>query len=121
MAHGLHQPGPDGRPVTEGYAARPHPEYVALDIGDELGALIVRADPELHGTEIEISPACRDESREHKEVLERRGGDRAAFTAVFDRLAEGRYTLWIDEVARERDVAVHGGEIAELDWTSGGG
>jgi hypothetical protein len=35
---------------------------------------------------------------------------------VFDRLAAGSYTLWVDGVARARDVEVTGGEIAELRW-----
>jgi hypothetical protein len=105
--------------AAEDYAARPHPEYVVLDIGAELGALIVHTDPELHGVEIEISPTNRDGNRTHKEVLERRLGGRPAYTAVFDKLAEGRYTLWIDDVARAREVDVTGGEIAEIDWTGG--
>ena len=70
----------------------------------------------MHGTEIEISPAAQDASRSHKEVLERRIGDRPAFTAVFDRLASGRYTLWVEDTPRVREVHVTGGEITELDW-----
>ena len=104
--------------MHENYAARAHPEYVVLDIGDQLGALIVYTDAELHGTEVEISPAGDDSDRSHKDVLERGLGDRAAFTAVFDRLPEGSYTLWTDGQARARNVAVAGGAVAELDWTT---
>jgi hypothetical protein len=100
------------------YADRPHPEYVVLDIGDGLGALIVYTEPELHGIEVEISPTGADGQRSHKEVLERGEAGRVAFTAVFDRLAEGTYTLWIDDVALARDVEVTGGAVAELDWTA---
>ena len=74
---------------------------------------------EMHGVEIEISLADRDDGRTHKEVLERSINGRPAYTAVFDKLAEGRYTLWIDDVARAREVPIAGGEIAELDWTTG--
>ena len=102
---------------AETYAARAHPEYVVLDIGERLGALIVYADPELHGIEVEISPATRDERRSHKEVLERSINGRPAYTAVFDKLDEGRYTLWTHGVPRARGVAIAGGEVAELDWT----
>jgi len=55
----------------EQYSARKHPEFVVLEIGEDVGALIIHADPELHGTEIEISPAHDDRRRSHKEVLER--------------------------------------------------
>ena len=38
------------------------------------------------------------------------------FTAVFDKLREGAYTLWSDGVARERGVEVTGELVAERDW-----
>jgi hypothetical protein len=99
------------------YAARSHPEQVVLDIGDTVGALIVRTNGGMHGVEIEISPSEDDARRTHKQVLEREIGGRAAFTAVFDKLAQGSYTLWVDGTARERAVAVSGGEITQLDWS----
>ena len=100
----------------ERYADRPHPEYVVLEIGGELGALIVHTAPELHGAEIEISRTGDDATRQHKDVLERPLGDAPAFSAVFDQIEEGGYTLWIDDVAAQRDVQVAGGTVAELDW-----
>jgi hypothetical protein len=103
--------------MHENYAERAHPEYVVLEIGDNLGALIVYTEAALHGTEIEISPAGDDASRTHKDVLERGIANRAAFTAVFDRLPAGTYTLWSGGAARARGVTVIGGAIAELDWT----
>jgi hypothetical protein len=103
--------------MSEDYAARPHPEFVVLDIGGRLGALIVHTDAALHGVEVEISPTGADDQRSHKEVLERRAGGRAAFTAVFDRVVDGDYTLWVDGVACARDVHVTAGMVAQLDWT----
>ena len=102
---------------THDYAARRHPEHVVLDIGDTVGALIVHTDEGMHGVEIEISPSGDDTDRTHKQVLERDIGGRADFTAVFDKLGQGDYTLWVDDNARERGVAVSGGEITELDWS----
>ena len=113
--HG-HQHGHEHRQPVEDYAARKHPEFVAIDIGGEIGALIVHTDPEMHGIEIEISRAGEDDKRTHKQVLERKIGDRPAFTAVFDGLREGRYTLWLDDRPRARDVEIEGGQISELDW-----
>jgi hypothetical protein len=100
----------------EHYAARPHPEFVVLEIGPELGALIVHTDATMHGVEIEISPSGDDAQRSHKQVLERSVGGRPAFTAVFDQLAPGSYTLWTDGVARVRGVKVRGERIAKLQW-----
>jgi hypothetical protein len=103
----------------EAYSARKHPEYVVLEIGDEIGALILHTDPSLHGREIEISPAEDDGRRSHKEVLERNINGKSAFTAVFDGLSRGDYTLWTDGNARTRGVRVSGGEITQLDWREG--
>jgi hypothetical protein len=67
----------------------------------------------MHGVEVEISPAGDDGHRQHKEVLERRAAERAAFTAVFDGLRAGRYTLWVDGAPRARDVMIEGGTVTE--------
>lgn len=100
----------------ESYAARTHPEFVVLEIGGEVGALILRTDPEMHGKEIEISPAENDGLRSHKEVLERSINGESAFTAVFDGLSGGAYTLWAGNRKPFRGVTVSGGEITQLDW-----
>ena len=100
----------------ENYAARRHPEFVVLDIGGDVGALIVYADSHLHGREVEISPAGDDGQRSHKEVLERSTGGQPAFTAVFDSLRAGTYSLWIGGEPQARGVEIKGGAVAELDW-----
>jgi hypothetical protein len=99
----------------ETYADQPHTQHVVLELGDGIGALIVHTDPALLGTEVEISRAGEDERRQHKEVLERVADGRSTYALVYDNLAEGDYTLWIDGVAWARDVHVASGEIAELD------
>ena len=108
--------GDDHGTAHEHYSARRHPEFVVLEIGDDVGALIVHTEADMHGMEVEISPADDDSQRSHKEVLERRRGGRPAFTAVFDRLPEGTYTLWSAGVPRATGVAVAGGRITELSW-----
>jgi hypothetical protein len=107
--HGHAQP-------REGYSLRKHPEFVVLDIGHDVGALIVHTDAHMHGMEVEISHSGDDRQRSHKEVLERRTGEDPAFTAVFDGLPVGTYTLWLNGRARARGVRVAGGAISQLDW-----
>jgi hypothetical protein len=104
-------------PGEENYAARRHPEAVVLDIGADLGALIVHTDAGMLGVEVEISATGHDDRRSHKDVLEREINGRPAYTAVFDKVREGSYTLWVDDVARTRDVVVAGGSVSELDWS----
>src|SRR5262245_14105245 len=95
-------------------AHRPHDEAVVLEIGDDLGALVVYTDAALLHTEIEISPNGADGDRSHKDVLERVVAGRSLYAAVFDRIPSGMYTLWRDGVARTRCARIAGGEIAEL-------
>ena len=100
----------------EHYASRSHPEYVVLEIGEGLGALILHTGPEMHGVEIEISPAEDDSVRSHKQVLERTISGQPAYTAVYDQLPAGRYTLWTDGVPRVRNVVVGAEEVAQFTW-----
>ena len=100
----------------EHYAARPHPEFVVLEIGDDLGALIVHTDADMHGIEVEISPAQYDDQRSHKQVLERFTGEKSAHSLVFDQLPAGRYTLWSGDVPQVRDLLVRAGGITEYRW-----
>jgi hypothetical protein len=97
-------------------AGRVHARPVVLDVGGSIGALVVRTDPELIGGEVEISPARDDRARQHKQVLLRETGSRTVAVLVYDNLPAGAYTLWLDGVAKSRDVHVRGGAVAELDW-----
>jgi hypothetical protein len=97
-------------------AHRPHEESVVLELGGELGALVVYTDASLLHTEIEISADGSDHERSHKDVLERVVAGRSLYAAVFDQVPTGTYTLWHDHVARTRGATVVGGAVAELDW-----
>ena len=99
----------------EDHAARSHPEFVVLDIGGEVGALIVHTDPTMHGVEIEISREGEPRDGSHKQVLERSAGGSPRYTAVFDGLGAGRYALWTGRRSRAREVLVCGGRITELE------
>lgn len=99
--------------------ARPHPEPVVLDIGGNIGALIVYADEALIDTPIEVSPGDSDVNKFHQHILERPMPDGTTYAAVFDKITEGTYTLWLHGEPRVRDFGITGGEIAEVDWRSG--
>ena len=85
-----------------------------LDIGEDIGALIIYTWPELHGAEIEVSPSGAS-YRVHAAVLARRTGAGTVFAALFLALPADRYTIWRD-APTANTVAVAGGKVAELDW-----
>ena len=93
----------------------PRPEHVMLDLGPGVGALVLRTGADLHGVEIEISPAERDEERSHKQVHERPVAGRSLYGAVFDSLPAGEYTLWFDDRPLRRHVAVADAAVTHLE------
>ena len=90
------------------------PEHVMLELGPGVGALVLHTGSDLHGVEIEISPARQDEERSHKQVHERPVAGRPLYGAVFDRLPAGEYTLWLDGRPLSRHVRVAGGAVTDI-------
>jgi hypothetical protein len=85
-----------------------------LDLGPDVGALVLRTGAEMHGLEIEISPGGRDEARSHKQVHERLVAGRPLYGAVFESLPAGEYTLWLDGRPLRRHVAVAGAAVTDI-------
>ena len=113
--HGAHAPG---HVSAHNPGAGQGP--VVLDIGEDVGALVLHARDDMVGREIHISPAGRDDDRSHVEVLPRRTpGGTVRPTAVFGALAQGRWTLWGADGGPVLVVAVAGGEVAEATWPAG--
>ena len=102
--------------MAEHHSDRVHPETIMLDIGRDIGALIIYTVPELRGREIEVSPRGSDAKRVHVEVLERRINGRPIFAAVFPGLRAGDYDIWNNAPNPSDSVTIVGGEVASVDW-----
>ncbi|QMU73828.1 phospholipase [Streptacidiphilus sp. P02-A3a] len=89
---------------------------VLVDIGGDIGALVVLTPPDLHGAEIELSPVDQEEVRTHVAVRERRGPGATRYAAVFPSLAAGDYTVWDPASRPVTRVTVNGGQVAQLTW-----
>ncbi len=87
---------------------------VVVDIGGDVGALIVRLDRTLLGTELHLR---RDgwAHTVHTGVWDRPLGDRRVTVAVYPALVEGRYQILDRAGAVVRTVSVEGGCVTELD------
>jgi hypothetical protein len=87
-----------------------------MEVGGDIGALVVYTPDELAGLEIEL--ARRGDNRQfvHTEVRERRLPDGTIYAAVFPAVPAGDYTLLSAAALPALDVSVEGGRVAELTW-----
>lgn len=87
---------------------------VILDIGGDIGALVLYASAEDDTAEIEISPGTDPAApRSHNQVHPRRAPAGIVYSAVYPALAAGEYTLWRDEHTPEATVVIRGGQVTE--------
>jgi hypothetical protein len=104
-------------PGTEVVPGPDSESYAVLDIGGDIGALVLYGPAELRGVEIEISRAGA--ARTHSLVRERRiAGGAPAYAAVYPGLAAGDYTIWRDADTPAGTVVVNGGQVAGFHWPS---
>jgi hypothetical protein len=102
--------------MAEQITRRGHSENLLLDIGGDIGALIIYTRAELLGRELEISLKEGSAKRVHNVVRERRFNGRQVFAAVFPELPAGAYTLWLNKIETGGEVSISGGAISEVDW-----
>jgi hypothetical protein len=115
-------------------------EDAVLDIGGDVGALILYTDAEYEEREIEISPVDdlalanahdhteghdhdhphEHEHRTHTAIHERRAGGQTTYAGIYPQLKAGTYRLWTDDPSLPDRVTIVGGEVAELDWRKPG-
>jgi Trk K+ transport system NAD-binding subunit len=86
---------------------------VVVDIGDDVGALVLYTTAAEHGSEIDIERADTGH-RSHVAVRERRLAAGTAFAAVYPALAAGDYLLHLPTGARP--VTISGGTVNEVHW-----
>ncbi len=101
-------PGPSG------------PGSVLLDIGGDVGALIIITPARMAGEEIHISPLHDPGARTHALVRERRLGPASCHAAVYPALAAGNYTIWRHAGSPAGTVRIGGGIAASYRWAEPG-
>src|SRR2546421_8831974 len=97
--------------MTSGHATS---ASVALDIGEDRGALVLHVPDRLRDHEIEISRADGAGRRVHTGVHERNAGSGPTLTAIFGSLPAARYVVWKDEATPAAEVTVAAGSVAEI-------
>jgi len=91
---------------------------VILELGADVGALVLFTPAEMDGREIEISrdddPAVR---RTHSQVRPRHMVRVTRYAAVYPDLSAGVYTVWAaDQTSRAGRVVITGGRVTNWSW-----
>ena len=96
-------------------ARRDADDSLVLDIGGDIGALVIHTGPEWAETEIEISPGPPrpGAARSHNVVHARHKRHGVQHSAVFPQLRSGDYTVWLDGTTAHGTVAIRGGHVTD--------
>ncbi len=89
---------------------------VVLDIGGDVGALVVHTPPDLAGLEIELARRDEEQPFVHTAVRERHLPGGTVHAAVFAVVPSGRYRLVGVGPRPSIPVTVDGGHVTELHW-----
>jgi hypothetical protein len=110
-----HTHGPVEAPyVDEGPTSGP-PDALVLDIGEDIGALILYADEACLGQEIDLTPVGTPRSHQmHTMIRRRRGVGREFIAGVYPELQEGAYTVWGIDGHPLGEVTIAGGRVSEF-------
>jgi hypothetical protein len=89
-------------------------ETPVLDIGGDVGALIVQLDAVPRTGELEACPRGRPDLRFHTGVHWRDVGDRRVAVAVYPQVIQGDYQILDANLRPVATVRIRGGEVARL-------
>jgi hypothetical protein len=96
---------------------------VLLDIGGDVGAVVVTMPADMLGTEVELRPVGRAASghshHPHVAVVNRPVGDALIPSLVFPEVVAGRYELHEKgNPAVRQTLDVRGGEVTTVTWST---
>jgi len=91
---------------------------VVLDLGPDIGALVLHTPPELDSREIEISRRADGppRNRTHSRVRQRHTPGGVQYAAVYPGLAAGEYLVWRDTATSVMIVTIAGGQVTTAYW-----
>ena len=89
-----------------------HGASVVVDIGDDVGALVLYATAAEHGDEIDVEPVARPGQRTHVAVRARHVGGHTTYAALYPALAAGDHVVHLPAGARR--VTVAAGRVTEV-------
>jgi hypothetical protein len=107
--------GVDEQPFVDSGPTSGPPDALVLDIGGDVGALLLYADESCLGQEIDLTLTGVPRSHHlHTMIRRRRAFARDVIVGVYAEVAAGDYVLWGLDGEPLGVVAVAGGEVAEF-------
>ena len=103
--------------MSEATAGPSGPGTVVMELGGDIGALILYTPASLNGSEIEISlDGDPGAPRTHSRVRPRHLPGATRYAAVYPNLCAGQYTIWSDEVSPAATATITGGQVTSCRW-----
>jgi hypothetical protein len=109
----VHELGHSHDHGLEGYHV--HGGSPALDIGGDIGALVVTMDPSALGTELHLRSEHEPPIAVHTGVWERQQAGQTVVAAVFAELVQGRYRVVGLSGATDQLIEIEGGKVTTID------
>jgi hypothetical protein len=86
-----------------------------LDIGGDMGALLICMTADRAGVEIEVCLADEPWRRTHAQVHPRFVGEKTVYAAIYPALGAGDYSFCGEAADRDK-FTITGGAVTQLDW-----
>ena len=102
--------------MSESVAGPSGPGTVVLELGADVGVLVLFTPAELDGREIEISLDSGTARRTHSAVRPRHMPAGTRYAAVYPELAAGSYTIWADSERTVGSAVITGGRVTNWSW-----
>jgi len=87
-----------------------------LDIGGDVGALILYTTAVDDEREIEVSSVDDATRHSHTAVHRRDAGGQTVYAGIYPELIAGTYRIRVDRPGLVDQVTIVGGQVAEVDW-----
>jgi hypothetical protein len=104
-------------PFVDGGPRSGEPDALVLDIGGDIGALVLFTTTEALGAEIEVS-RWGDPHRTHTLIRRRRAAGADVCAGVYPSLVAGEYVIWGLDGTPVATVHIVGGQVTEYDGGS---
>jgi hypothetical protein len=110
-----HDDAPEEKPFVDTGPLNGPPESLVLDIGGNIGALILHAEAKCLGMEIDLTPLGEPRSHHtHTMIRRRQAAEREFIAGVYPELPEGSYCVWGIDGVPLGEVTITGGHVSEF-------